>query len=122
MAVSRYYIDPDTKDHEIVNGAPRDDDTIASSVVLALAMERGSSPLLPNLGSRFHTLKKKTPDALELAWRYALEALDPLFQRGDLPELEVFTEYLGNELRVTVSYRQRNGKAKALTYSPRFGA
>lgn len=105
MAQSRF-IDPQTGDYVITNGAPRSDATVASEVVLALRSRRGSAGAAPEFGSRLHTIRKLTATSRALAAVYAREAIQHLIDRGEVrnPSFDVTLDDDANALRVVVSY------------------
>lgn len=119
--------------YEYPTGSPRVDPTLASSVLLALSMERGSCPLYDpeeQIGSRLHTITKATDDAVILARAYALEALRPL--RARLHELEIEpsivdvfdgSRRIGKALHVVVSWREggRGSARRSVPYQTRIG-
>lgn len=133
MPGPRRKIDPATRDYTIATGAPTVDSTYASSVLIALSMERDSCPLYDEdeqIGSRLHTIKKLTPDAKVLARSYALEALAPLRPvlrelavTADIKPLEVKPGRWINGLVLDVSWREggTGAQRQGITYSPRIG-
>lgn len=50
-------------DYVMVKGQRADDATYASEVIFCLTHERGSSPVFPDMGARFHELTKITSAA-----------------------------------------------------------
>ncbi len=119
MTVRRRYIDPRTRDYVLERGTTKNDETIASTVVLLLATERGSSPARPRDGSRLHTLKKATPDAGRLAEEYAIEALAPVnhWLRGLQATATVVSERTGARLDLIIAYYDRSGVQRRVPYS-----
>lgn len=119
MTVRRPYIDPRTGDYQLVSGSLRNDDTLASTVVLLLRTERGSCPVAPDHGSRLHTLRKATPDAGRLAREYVVEAIAPVKQwlRDLQVTADVVSERTGARLEVVVAYRDTSGEARRVPYT-----
>ncbi len=76
-------INPLTGDYVVERGAPREDTTRASKVVLRLRKRRGTG-IYPHIGSRLYRVKKAAPGALRLAEHYAYEAVDDLVRSGEI--------------------------------------
>lgn len=120
MGASRY-IDPATRDYVVEGGSPREDDSEASTIVWLLGLERGTFAPDPDLGSRLHTLRKATRDAVRLGQSYALEALEPRIAAGAITKVSVSGKLVdlrpsGKALDLVVSYTDRRGQARAVPF------
>lgn len=116
MPARRRYIDATTGDYVLVKGAPKNDNTFASAVVLRFRLQRGSSPLFPELGSRFHTIRKIITSTPRLVEAYAVEAVQDLIDRGDIREFKATAKVVGNAIQLTASFRDQNGNRPSVTY------
>jgi phage gp46-like protein len=116
MATRSRYIDPETGDYILANGAPTEDTTVASEVVLAIRSRRGSAGATPEFGSRLHTIKKLVPGADRLAMAYAREAIQHLIDRGEVvsPSFKVELDEAHQALLVTVTYTNRAQRAETV--------
>lgn len=112
-------IDVATGDYSIESGELAEDTTAASEVVLALRSRKESSSIAPWYGSRLHTITKLTRAAVKLAEFYGLEALQFLVDRGAIRDLKVAPKIEGRALKILVSYRDRSGKPRSVTYTHR---
>ena len=92
----------------------QDGDELLGEVLFRLAVRRGSFPVLPDLGSRMHLLRRVKPSEREsLALQYAVEALEELTEvtvtgasvRQESGALQVSVELLWQGTRLTVSAR-----------------
>jgi phage gp46-like protein len=120
------YLDPTTRDHVVVNGSPRSDDSEASCIVWLLGLERGTLAADANLGSRLHTLRYATRDALALAPSYVAEALEPRVRAGAISDLSTSPAFVdlpggGKALDLVVSYRDRRRTQRSVPYRHIFG-
>lgn len=110
MPAIRRYLDPNTGDHELENGGPKNDDSQASAVVFRVRQKRGSSPSEPNIGSRIHLVKSTNPSGLRLIEAYAVECVQDLVDRKLISKvLAKATKYTGGLVRVVLSYKDANG-------------
>ncbi|MEQ8721046.1 MAG: hypothetical protein RID81_07200 [Sandaracinaceae bacterium] len=119
--VARRWIDPDARDYVLEHGRPTADATSTSLVYLRLATERGSCPVLPSLGSRFHEIRKvtsSTPRALEA---YAREAVADLIASGRIRSVTIAGSVDGDRMAVVVSFRDRAGQTQLVRFSRRVG-
>src|SRR5690349_24592550 len=89
MPARRRYLDALTGDYVLQDGGPKEDATAGSAVMFRFRLQRGSSPLFPNLGSRFHTIRKIAKDTNRLVEDFAREAVQDLVDRGDIRDFAV---------------------------------
>jgi phage gp46-like protein len=102
----RRYLSPATRDYVVSSGGFQGDDGIASKVVLALGMKRGSCPVYPEFGSRLHLVRKADERGRREAESYAREALAHL--AGEVTELSVtatISTLRPGAIELDVSYR-----------------
>lgn len=116
MATRSRYIDVATGDYTIEHGAPIEDATVASEVVLALRSKRREG-----FGSRLHTIRKVVPSARRLAEVYAREAIQHLIDRGEVRS-PVFTATIdGTAIGVTVAYTNAAHRQQAVSVTVPIG-
>lgn len=118
MACRAPKIDAQTGEYALQKGGLVEDTTVASEVILALRSKRGSGAAAPWFGSRFHTIRKLTKASPALARAYGREAVQHIVDRGDMRDLEVTAEIVGNvRLRIVVAYRDRLGQRRTVSYT-----
>lgn len=102
----RRYIHPTTRDYVVSGGGFQADSGVASKIVLALGMQRGSCPVYPEFGSRLHLVKRADERGRREAEAYAREALEHL--AGEVTDL-VVTATISTEkpgaIEIEVAYR-----------------
>ncbi len=110
MPARRRYIDAETGDYVLESGGPKNDSTAGSAVVFRFRLQRGSSPLFPTLGSRFHTIRKLAKDTPRLCEVFAREAVQDLIDRGDITEWSAQGLVEGSRYGVSASFHDKSGK------------
>lgn len=117
-------IDPTTMDYVLTSGEPELDPSAASEVVLRLATSRGSVPLpgLESFGSRLRTIDRNAAGSDRRAVAFALEALQPMVDRGAIRSLEVAATVqsergVGAALLLEVTWRDASGSQDGLQFS-----
>lgn len=121
MPARRRKVNTGTGDYELERGRHVEDPTAVSDVYRRFATQRGSNPLLPNFGSRFHVLRKLTRETERDARSFAFEAIQDLIDRGTIREVVVTTEVSGNLLTVVCSFKDRSGQHQHVRYTSRVG-
>lgn len=112
MSPKRPYRDPVTGDWVLVNGQRKGDDTHTSEVMVHLDLQRGSAAAYPDFGSRFHEIKKMTPDAPKRAELATQEALRPLTDDGRILDLEVTAQRGSNASQIRLDAQWTDSRAR----------
>jgi phage gp46-like protein len=116
------YIDPVTGDYVMENGNFKRATGAGSSVHIAVKMQRGSCPLAPKLGSRFHELRKMTPNVVKLTEAFAKECLKHLVERKDITLNKVAAKVVTpTAMSLLVQYTDKSGTPNALTTTTKVG-
>ena len=116
MPARRRYIDPATNDYLVVNGALRNDETHASTVVLLLTLRKGSCAVAPELGNAiFDELKKLGDGAQRRAEQLAEQALAPLTRSRRITNLNIVATIDADLLSLSVEFTDPQGRERTLT-------
>lgn len=115
------WIDPETGDYAIANGAPQRDPAggLANAVYLRLMTPLVSYWADPTLGSRLHELQreKDVSRVAVLARQYAEQALAPLLNDGRATLINVSTERPGNgRLALLIEVTAASGEQLTFQY------
>jgi len=123
-AAKRPYHDPVKKDWAIITdgtaggGNRREDPSYTSTVLYLLDLRKGSAAAFPDLGSRFHTIRKITADSLSQSELMVFEALEPLTAPKKINSLTArATREARTVIMVEVSWKDRAGKRYAIKKS-----
>jgi phage gp46-like protein len=122
MPAKHRQIDPMTGDYTVERGSPVADATAASLIVLRLRMRRGTFPLLPNFGSRLHTLTKVIPGVERRAVDFVFEAIADLIKRRVVREVTVAAEVSGSQLLIEVAFKDTDDDERSVRYTHRVGS
>lgn len=115
LVAGRTTIEPEMLDYLIQNGAPREDETHTSTVVLLLLLRRGSCPVAPELGNRmFEELQKLGDGAERQAEAFAREALLPLTRPRAITDLQVTAPVVDGRLCLDVDFKDKDGRPRSL--------
>lgn len=102
---------------ELEDGSPKNDATIVSELLMALATERGSCPSAPDYGSRLFTIAKIDAATPRRARISVLEAWKPWIDRGELRNLVLEVTPAAHAMRVSASFVDRAGNPRKVAYT-----
>ena len=124
MVAKRRFVDAETLDYTLANGAPSADETHVPTVIRLLSLRYGSCPVAPTLGNKVYgELKKLGDDAPRKTEQFARAALKPLTDSRAISELQVVgvVGTLGR-LGLDVSFIDQNGEERSLNFPISRGA
>ena len=114
------------RDYVVTNGAPENDDTHTSTVVLLLTLVYGSMPMAPELGNRLFVGARKLDTSLGAEARAeqdCREALRPLTSTRAITGLEITATLLGDgAVGVDLSFMDAAGTERTIKLTLSRGA
>lgn len=108
-----------SKDWTLFKGRLVDDETHASTVQFLLDHQRGTAAAFPNVGSRYHTIKKILPNTPREVEIMTMEALAPLINPRKITNVvataETVTVGVQSYVKLVVSFSDAKGKVNPIT-------
>lgn len=100
--------------YTIENGAPVNDPTHVSSVILLMRMRRGSSPVAPAQGFPYDSFETLADGVERRAEAATHETLRPLTRPKFITDLAVDATVSGDALLIEISFKDPNGARRVV--------